>query len=463
DIEMSEKQMREIFGIEKNEIYHISAKTSEGVENLLNAVISIIPPPEKNDTGESALKALIFDSFYDTHRGVVVCIRVFEGNIQRGESIKFLGSNISDNAQEVGIFVPEMKTGEIISAGEIGYIVTGVKSVSDARVGDTVIKFENSRIREFEKNDTLPLGGYKENNPVVYANLFVSNDSKGDYHVLRSSLEKLKLNDASLEFTPFHSPFLGIGFRCGFNGILHMDVIRERLKREYNLEVNITPPSVVYRVKIAGQTSLKEIFHPSELPENVKLEFFEPMARVEIILPNQYYGNVIQIIIEKRGELLTSANPNIILCEMPLSEVITNLNDNLKSASSGYASMSYSVAEYRPASLVKLDIALNDEIYPIFSRIEANKNVIFKANELVEKLKNTIPKQWIEVKIQARVGGKILASAKISPLRKDVTAKLYGGDVTRKRKLLEKQKKGKAKMKSLGKVQVPSDIFLKII
>lgn len=469
DIERTCRQLEEMLKIDKKEIYFVSAKTGEGVEELVKVIIEKIPPPRIND--EKILRGLIFDSVYNRHKGVIIHCKIVDGSVSRGDRMMLVKSQSCDKVIEVGVFTPEMKATESLSSGEIGYIVTGLKSVGEARVGDTITTDRGNS----ESDVVQPVEGYKEIQPMVYSNIFISsaessplskNKKNSDFDNLKNGLYRLALNDSSLSITPYQSPLFGLGFRCGFNGVLHLEIIKERLSREFGVDVIVTPPSVVYKTIMSGKNV--DLYHPSELPSG-KFPILEPWAKLEILIPMQYYGSLIQLLQEKRGipddiESLKIINDLVLVkYDLPLIEVISDLNDKLKNISSGYGSLSYQFENYHQSDLIKLEVAINDEVIPLFSQIVSSANKDYQAKYLVNKLAEVIPKQLIEIKIQARIGAKSIYSRKISPLKKDVIAKLYGGDVTRKRKLQDKQKKGKERMKQFGRVNLPSDIFIKLI
>lgn len=449
------EEICKIIGCKKDEVVMASGKTGKGVEKILNAIIEHIPAP-KGDTKES-LRALIFDSIYDNFRGVVAYVRVFEGSIKNNDEIYLMQTSSSGRVEESGIFRPKFFPYSPLSAGEIGYIVTGFRTVSEARVGDT--------ITISSKKAGSPLPGYKEIKPYVYASIFCTESDR--YPELKEAIEKLKLNDASLSFEPERSDMLGFGFRCGFLGLLHMDIVRERLEREFNLDLVITTPNVIY--KIVKQDGKKiSIYKASDLPPpNEYKEIFEPWTSLEIVTPKEFIGRIMEICqfkraIYKNTEYLDE-NRVILDYEMPLSELIIDYYDQLKSVSEGYASLNYEMIEYKESCLSRIDIFVAEERVDALSFVVYESKAQKEARRVVERLKELIPRQNFELKIQAAIGQNIIAAEKISAMRKDVTAKLYGGDVTRKNKLLDKQKKGKKKMKQIGKLAIPSDVFMKVL
>lgn len=470
DIEKVSNEIISILGCKREEIFKVSAKKGDGVKEVLDAVVSKIPAPkirsfddvkEKEDFGNSNnFKALIFDSIYDEYQGVVAYIRVFEGKVKEGDKVKFVATGKEFKVQEVGVFKPQRIRKDNLLAGEVGYIVTGLKDMKDCRVGDTIAWLGCKK----------PLPGYKKVKPVVFASFFPAQAS--DFSELKDGLEKLKLNDAALCFEPETSPALGRGFRCGFLGLLHLEIVQERLKREFKLDLVISSPSVVHKV-LKSNKEIITIFSPQDLPDQASiLEVQEPWTKVDIIAPIKFISQISELVklyrgIYKTTEYLTpgeSKNSRIILhFEIPLSSVISDFYDKLKSITSGYASLNYEIADFRSADLVRLDILVAKEKIDAFSRIVPRSKAYHEGKALLLKLKETIPKQNFQVSLQASVDGKIIAREDIAALRKDVTAKLYGGDVTRKMKLLEKQKKGKKKLKTIGKVRIPQEIFLAVL
>lgn len=434
-IESAKKQLGEFLGIQEQKIYEVSAKTGLNVENLLDAVILKVPYPSlKHALPAEETQSLIFDSYYDQHRGVIAFVRVFNGTVKTGQKLKLIATNTSIEALEVGIFNPDLRATQSISAGEIGYIVTNLKDIHQARVGDTI-----ANAKSIHPSFLL---GYKKVKPMVFASVFPT--VTDDYLHLKKALEKLYLNDSSLEFSSIYSKALGAGFRVGFLGLLHADVVRERLEREFNLSLILTPPQVEYHIE--------------------NNQFFEPYVKILAITPVQYLGTVMQLCKESRGRFITMDNKSQIslIYEMPLSELVSDFYDNLKRISSGFASLDWEYVRHEPVKADKLTILLNGDEIEEFSEIVVNEKAFEKAGFITKKLKDIIPRQQYEVKIQAKFKGKIIASERISPFRKDVTKKLYGGDRTRKDKLLEKQKEGKKKMKMVGRVEIPKEAFQKL-
>ncbi|MDH7476195.1 MAG: GTP-binding protein [Microgenomates group bacterium] len=443
NIEGTKKEIADFLGIKPEEIFEVSAKTGYGVRKLLEAVIEKIPGGEdsiKKEISdrmmvkdEERIRALIFDSYYDSHRGVIAFIRVFSGKIKKKDQIKLCNSGYDFEVMETGYFSPELKSNEGIFAGDIGYVVTNLKDIHQVKVGDTMVA----------KNDlATPLPGYKKVKPMVFASIFPLDTA--EYPNLKKALEKLYLNDSSLTFSPIYSQALGAGFRVGFLGLLHADVVRERLEREFNLNLVLTPPQVEYKI-VGGQ-------------------FAEPYVKVMILTPNQYLGAVMKLCEDYRAKFLTMDNKNQIslFYEMPMSELINDFFDNLKSVSSGFASLDWEFLRYEKVEADRLTILLNNDPVAEFSEIVVKERAQSRAVFLTRRLREVIPRQQFEVRVQAKFKGKIIASERIAPFRKDVTKKLYGGDRTRKDKLLEKQKEGKKKMKMIGRVEIPKEAFLKL-
>jgi len=456
DRQTTADELKRTFGFTDDEILYASGKTGEGVEDILKAVIEKIPAPKGDST--KPFTGLIFDSLYDIHRGVVVFVRAIDGQLKAREKIYMIGSKTQAESLEVGYFHPQMQKSDEIKTAEVGYIVTGLRDVSKARVGDTITLFDR-------KTDVQQLPGYKHVKPMVYATIFpVSGD---DYPVLRDAMDKLKLSDAALEFEPINIPSIGFGFRTGFLGLLHMDIVQERLTREYNLDLVLTAPSVAYHITTNGGKDMF-VHNPAEFPDpSIINEIFEPWMKVEILTPQEYIGPIMEIATQRRGiskDIKYIGNTRVDMhFEMPLNNIILDFYDKLKSVSSGYASLNYDFIEERAGDLVKVDIIVAGEPVPALSAIMHRSVAHTDGKELVEKLKTLIPKHQFEVSIQAAIGGKIVARETISALRKDVTGYLYGGDVTRKMKLLNKQKKGKKRMKQIGRVEIPQEAFLAVL
>jgi len=452
-VEKTKHEIMNVLGCKEDEIYLISGKTGQGVDALLDTVVARVPEPKKES--DKPLRALIFDSEFDDYKGVIAYIRIFEGKVRSGDKLHFISTKKDSDSIEVGYFNPYLKKDMELQSGEIGYIATGLKSVKECKVGDTVAG----------RADIEQLPGYKEVKPMVFAGIFSKNGD--EYQKLREALDKLKLNDASLVYDPENSKALGFGFRCGFLGLLHLDIVQERLKREYNLELVITVPSVAYQI-LLKDTSEIIIRSPQELPGPDRREkVFEPYMKLDIFSPKEYLGAIMQLTSEKRGVYVNTEyfdeHIAVIHYEMPLSSLLVDYYDKLKSASSGYASLNYEFLEYRQCDIVKLDILVAEDPVEALSMIVYKDEAFHVGKKIVETLKEKIPRHQFVVKIQAAVGGKIIASERISALRKDVTAKLYGGDWTRRAKLLEKQKKGKKKMMQSGRVDIPTDAFMEVL
>ena len=459
-----EKRMLELknaFGFSEDEIIRVSAKEGTNVGELLNRVIDLVPPPPVKNGNEGA-KALIFDSLYDAYRGVVAYVRVTDGEFKRGDKVRFLNTKTEVEVLEVGYLQLKMVKSDKLEEGEIGYVITGVKSVDEARVGDTIW---HKSATKMDPKDVKPLPGYKKVTPFVFASIYCS-DNK-DYPTLRDALEKLSLSDSSLTFEPEQSTALGHGFRCGFLGLLHLDIVQERLEREYDLDLVVTAPGVSYRIiRTDGEEEI--VSNPAFLPDKTHYTIIkEPWIAIEILLPKEYVGKVMSLLDDCRGiqksiKYLDETRA-VLNYEVPLAEIVMDFFDILKSISSGYASMSYEFLDYREGSLVKLDILVSGEKLEALSTIVHKDAAHNRGSVICKKLKEIMNRQNFEVPIQAAIGGKIVARETLGAFRKDVTAKLYGGDVTRKRKLLEKQKKGKKRMKMMGKVSVPQEAFMAVL
>ena len=455
DPEKVQVEIEDIIGIDASEAVFASAKAGIGIEEILEQIVEKVPAPLGNI--EEPLQALIFDSAYDAYRGVVLNIRVVNGMVKPGDTIKLMSNNKTFEVIEVGIFSPKPIKRDFLMVGDVGYITASIKTIQDTRVGDTITLADNPA--------DLPLDGYRKLNPMVYAGLYPVDS--GDYNDLRESLEKLQLNDASLDFEPETSQALGFGFRTGFLGLLHMDVIQERLEREFDLDLIVTAPSVIYKVlKTDGEEVIVD--NPSEMPDRTLIdEIYEPYVKATIMVPNEYVGSVMELCERKRGEFinleyLDEFRVNVVY-EMPMAEIIFDFFDRLKSGTKGYASLDYHVIGYKASNLVKLDILLNGDVIDAFSTIVHKDFAYGRGKALAEKLKEIIPRQMFEVPIQATIGQKIIARTTIKAYRKDVTAKLYGGDVSRRKKLLEKQKAGKKRMKAVGSVEIPQEAFMAVL
>ncbi len=455
DPERVKREIEEAIGLDASEALLASAKEGIGIEEILDAVIERIPPPKGNPN--APLRALIFDSIYNSYRGVITYIRVKDGTIKTGQKIMMMSTGQVFEVEEVGVFTPGMKPKDELGPGEVGYVIAGIKDLRQARVGDTITDATNPAKE--------PLPGYRSVKPVVFCGIYPVD--RNNFEDLREALEKLKLNDASIQFEPESSVALGAGFRCGFLGMLHMEVTLERLKREFELDIIATTPNVIYRViKHNGETL--EIDNPAKFPSLGEIkEIQEPFVRVTIFTPSEFVGNVMSLLQDKRGVFKSmdylSPERVMLVYEVPLAEMIIDFHDKLKSVSRGYASMDYEPIGYRTSDLVKVDILIHYEPVDAFSFIVHRDKAYHKAVSLLQKLKEIIPRQLFEVALQAAIGKKVIARVNIKPLRKDVLAKCYGGDVTRKKKLLEKQKEGKKRMKTLGKVNVPAEAFLALM
>lgn len=455
DPERVRREIEEIIGLDASDAVLASAKEGIGIQDILEQIVKKIPAPQ----GDAAapLKALIFDSFYDSYRGVVAYIRVMDGTLRVGDEVLMMATGKTFTVQEVGVLTPYPKPVDVLEAGEVGFFTASIKSVRDTQVGDTV----THRARPADQ----PLPGYRKATPVVFAGLYPVDSN--DYNDLREALEKLQLNDASLSFEPESSKALGFGFRCGFLGLLHMEIIQERLEREFGLSLITTAPSVVYEVRLTNGTELK-IDNPSLMPEAGKIEEIrEPYIRATILTPTDYVGAVMELAQSRRGEFqtMTYLDPTRvqILYDMPLAEIVFDFFDQLKSKTRGYASFDYEWVGYRPSKLVKMDILLNGQPVDALSVIVHRDRAYQRGKMLCEKLRDIIPRQMFEIPIQAAIGNKIIARETIKAIRKNVLAKCYGGDVSRKKKLLEKQKEGKKRMKAVGSVDIPQEAFMAVL
>ncbi len=448
-------EIEEIIGLDTSDAVEASAKEGIGIEDILEAIVAKVPAPKGDVTGP--LQALIFDSWYDSYQGVIVLIRVMEGSIKKGDKIQFMANRKSYEVLKVGVFSPHPFEVPSLSAGEVGFVIAGIKVLHDAKVGDT--------ITHFHKPASTPLAGFKEVKPMVFSGLYPIDT--GDYDALKDALEKLSLNDAAITYEPENSMALGFGYRCGFLGLLHMEIIQERLEREYNVDLITTAPTVVYRVTtVANETFNVE--SANNLPEVQHIDKIEePFILANIHVPNEFVGNVLTLCEEKRGvqreiKYLTSTRVMVVY-ELPLNEVVMDFYDRLKTLTKGYASLDYEALDYRLSNLVRLNIMINGELVDALSLIVHRDKAQFKGRELVSRMKEFISRQQFEVAIQAAIGGKVIARETVKALRKDVTAKCYGGDISRKRKLLEKQKAGKKRMKQIGNIELPQEAFLAIL
>ena len=450
------KDIEDVIGIPAEDAPLISAKNGINIHSVLEKIVTDIPAP--NGDEDAPLKALIFDSIYDQYKGVIVIIRVFDGSVKKGMKIRFMATQKDFDVVEVGVFgAGRFMPCDELKAGDVGYITASIKNVADTRVGDTVTDAENPTAEE--------LPGYKKVNPMVYCGVFPADSAK--YTDLRDALEKLQLNDASLFFEPETSVALGFGFRCGFLGLLHLEIIQERLEREFNLDLVTTAPSVIYKIYLTDGTVM-ELSNPSNMPDPARIEKMEePIVKAEIILPKDYVGPIMELCQQRRGEYISmeymDENRVMLVYHMPLNEIIYDFFDVLKSRSRGYASFDYSLLGYQEASLTKLDILVNKEVVDALSFIVHSSSAVERGRKICEKLKKEIPRQLFEIPIQAAIGAKIVARETVSAMRKDVLAKCYGGDISRKRKLLEKQKEGKKRMRQIGNVVVPQAAFMSVL
>ena len=456
DIDGTRKEIEDVIGIPAEDCPAVSAKTGLNIESVLEKVISDIPAPKGDENGK--LKCLIFDSYYDPYLGVVVLVRVIDGKLTAGDRVMMMSSGTVFETVEVGTLAPfGLRAGSTLSAGEVGYFTASIKTVSDTRVGDTVTSADDPTDQ--------PLPGFRQALPMVFSGIYPADGAK--YNDLRDALEKLQLNDAALAFEPETSIALGFGFRCGFLGLLHMEILQERLEREYNLDIITTAPSVIYEIK-KRDGELVRIDNPSNYPAPDEIETaYEPMVKANIITPAEYVGNIMDLCQDRRGNFINmkylDANRTELHYDLPLNEIIYDFFDALKSRSRGYASLDYEISGYVPSKLVKLDILLNGDIVDALSFIVHEEKAYGRARKIAEKLKENIPRQLFEIPIQAAIGGKIIARETVKALRKDVLAKCYGGDITRKKKLLEKQKEGKKKMRQLGSVEVSPEAFMAVL
>lgn len=449
------RQLEDIVCIPHEEAIHASAKVGIGIEDILEAIVQRIPAPKDNPDG--LLRALVFDSVYDSYRGVVSYVRIVSGSVSKGMRVKLFATDEVYEVKEVGIFTPKMQKSEELSAGDVGYIIANMKAASDVKIGDTYTDVVHPCPE--------PLPGFKEIRPMVFSGIYPVDSS--DFEALKAAMAKLQINDAAFTFQAESSIALGFGFRCGFLGLLHMEIVQERLRREFNMDVISTYPSVIYEVsKTNGDEMLVD--NPSLLPEPQEIrEIREPIVKVFIMIPGEYIGDIMQLVMEKRGNVVNTETIDdtrvMLTATLPLAEILVDFNDKLKSMTRGYGSMDYEHAGYEAANLIKMDMMIAGEPVDAFSMIVHRDKAESKGRELASRLKEVIPRQLFTVAIQACIGGKIIARESISPMRKNVTAKCYGGDVTRKRKLLEKQKEGKKRMKAIGRVNIPQEAFIRVL
>ncbi|REL32868.1 elongation factor 4 [Rhodohalobacter sp. SW132] len=458
DVEDVGQQIVDMIGCDMEDILHVSGKTGDGVEALLEAIVERVPAPSQEV--EKPLKALIFDSIFNTYRGSIAYVRVMQGTLKKGDGILFMASDKEYDAEEVGYLELKKRACDELKAGEVGYVIGSVKSLQDARVGDT--------ITHQKKGADAPIPGYKESKPMVFSGIFPTQSE--DFEDLRSALEKLQLNDASLSYQPETSKALGFGFRAGFLGLLHMEIVQERLDREFNIDIITTVPNVKYEVETdyKGEKKRVQVDNPSEMPDAGKVEaVWEPYIKASIITPADYIGPVMALCQNRRGvyvnQLFMQGNRVDITYELPMAEVVFDFYDKLKSGTRGYASLDYEFIEYRKGDLVRLDILLNGEPVDALSSITHRDSAYEQGRKVCAKLKELIPQQQYEVAVQAAIGSRVIARDTIRALRKDVTAKCYGGDISRKRKLIEKQKEGKKRMKQVGSVEIPQEAFLAVL
>ncbi len=452
DPERVKKQIEDVIGIDASDAVPISAKTGMGIDDVLEAIVTRLPPPKGNP--DAPLKALLVDSWYDAYLGVVILVRVVDGTVRKNQKIRFMAAGVTRDLDRVGIFAPKkIETGEL-GPGEMGFITAGIKQISDTNVGDTITDEKNLA--------SEPLAGFKPSVPVVFCGLFPTDSAEFEH--LRESLGKLALNDASFKFEPESSAALGFGFRCGFLGLLHLEIIQERLEREFNLDLITTAPSVVYKVHLNHGCGILELHNPVDMPDPVKIERIEePWIKATILTPDEYLGGILALCNDRRGEqveLTYVGNRAMLVYKLPLNEVVFDFYDRLKSISRGYASFDYHVDDYRDGDLVNMSILVNEEPVDALGMIVHRANAESRGRLLCERLKELIPKQLFKIAIQAAIGGRVVARETISAMRKDVTAKCYGGDISRKRKLLDKQKEGKKRMRQFGQVEIPQSAFV---
>jgi len=455
NLELCMKQLEDILTIPAEEAILASGKAGIGIEDILEAVVERVPPPRWTEYGQA--RALVFDSLYDAYRGVIAYVRVFSGEIKPGDQMLLMSNGIKSEVKEVGIFTPKMHKTESLRAGDVGYLVSNIKETSEINTGDTITLAQ--------KPATEMLPGYQEVRPMVFCGLYPVDTS--DYEKLKAAMGRLRLNDAAFVFSSESSVALGFGFRCGFLGLLHMEIIQERIRREYDVDIISTYPSVIYQVVLHGG-EVREVDNPVNLPDPGTIEEIrEPTIQASIHIPNEAMGDIFALIMEKRGTIdhtdTLDANRVMLTCTLPLNEILVDFNDRLKSITRGYGSMDYELGEYRAADLVKMEILINGDPIDAFASIVHRDKAEGKGRELCAKLADIIPPQMFKVAIQAAIGGKIIARDNVKEMRKDVTAKCYGGDISRKRKLLDKQKEGKKKMKQFGRVSIPSDAFIKVL
>ena len=454
DPERVKKQIEDVIGLDASNAILISAKTGQGIDDVLEAIVNRLPPPQDED--DKPLKALLVDSWYDTFLGVVMLIRVKEGSIKKGQTIKMMSNNAVYKAEQIGIFTPKMQQVDELFSGDVGYIISGIKQLSDCKVGDTITD---------EKNPTsAPLEGFKPSVPVVFSSMFPVDAS--DYPALKEAVAKLSLNDASFTHEIENSTALGFGFRCGFLGLLHMEIIQERITREFDLDIINTAPSVAYKMHLTNGETIT-LMNPADMPDPSKIKSMEePLVRATIMTPDEYLGSILKLCTDRRGiqENLTYVGTRaMVVYKLPLNEIVFDFYDRLKSITSGYASFDYELCEYQEAELAKVSILINEEPVEALSFIAHKTEVEKRGRAICAKLKDLIPRHMFKIPIQAAIGSKVIARETISAYRKDVLAKCYGGDISRKRKLLDKQKRGKKKMRMFGNVEIPQEAFIKAL
>ncbi|HRY12139.1 MAG TPA: translation elongation factor 4 [Syntrophomonadaceae bacterium] len=453
--ETVKQEMENVLGLDQSEIIPISAKLGIGIEDVLEAIVERIPPPKADLQGE--MRALIFDSYFDAYKGAISYIRMDSGELRKGDIIRMMSSGKDFEVTEIGVLSPFMTAVESLKAGEVGYLAAAIKNVTDTKVGDTITLAANPARQ--------PLEGYQEVKPVVFCGLYPLENN--DFERLRDALEKLKLNDSSLVYEPESSDALGLGFRCGFLGLLHLEIVKERLEREYDLTLMATAPSVIYRLILTDGTEIS-VRNPSHWPDAQRIgQVMEPFVKASIMVPNEYVGPIMELCQEKRGQFINmeylTPHRVVLSYSLPLAEILVDFFDGLKSRTRGYASLDYDMRGYEASDLVKLDIMLNGETVDALSTICHKDKAYYRARALVERLRRIIPRQLYEVAIQASIGNRVIARESVKAMRKDVLAKCYGGDITRKKKLLEKQKEGKKRMKQIGRVEVPRDAFMSVM
>lgn len=453
DVERVKEQIEDVIGIDASNAIEVSGKTGIGIDDLLEAIVTRLPAPTGESLSDKPTKALLVDSWYDAYLGVMILVRVMEGTLRKGQKIRFMKAGTARDIDRVGMFTPKPVMLDELGPGEMGFITASIKDITDTKVGDT--------ITDEKKPTATALPGFKPSIPMVFCSLFPVDAS--DFEHLRDSLGKLALNDASLHFEPENSQALGLGFRCGFLGLLHMEIIQERLTREFDLDLIPTAPSVVYKLHMTDGT-VRELYNPVDMPEIVKIaKIEEPIIKATILVPDEYLGGLLQLCEERRGRQVTltyAGSRAMLIYNLPLNEVVFDFYDRLKSISRGYASFDYELDGYQADKLVKMDIRVNDEPVDALAMIVHESQAERRGRQLCERLKDLIPRQMFKIAIQAAIGGRIIARETLGALRKDVTAKCYGGDISRKKKLLEKQKKGKAKMRQYGNVEIPQSAFI---